>query len=385
MRIITDVRLPQKHCTTRTPDVFSINLDDNNVVRSVNQTEPGETLCGESWSGDWLSPMGIDLQINGGMGLWFSELAFEDLPILYKLLDELWRDGIEAICPTIVSCKESALRRSLSVIEKARGNHKKNRCQLLGSHLEGPFIASERRGAHSSEYLCEPSISALERRIRGYESQIDLVTLAPELPGSAVIISKLRDLGILVSLGHSNADARTARWAFELGITMLTHTFNAMNGLHHRELGPIGEAVNHGRVSMGLIADGVHINPQMVVFLTQVASHQLFLVSDALAPYGLNESSCKWQNRQLNVVDGTCTLEDGTLAGVAFPLLEGSRKLAKWGVDPNLAISCATISPREILFGRRRIKDYLIGKDLGQLLRWRFNSSNFELKWHRAD
>ena len=114
----------------------------------------------------------------------------------------LWLDGVEAICPTFVTCAVATLRRGLAVLEEARLQHRPGRCRLLGAHLEGPFLAPERRGAHPLEHLCAPSIEALTERISGFESSIALVTLAPELQGAELLINALRQQGILVSFIH---------------------------------------------------------------------------------------------------------------------------------------------------------------------------------------
>ena len=184
------------------------------------------------WHGDWLSPRGVDLQINGGLGLAFPELSQADLPRLEQLLGLLWRDGVEAIAPTLVTCGIAPLRQALAVLRQARQQHRPGRCRLLGAHLEGPFLAEARRGAHPREHLASPSLEALEKRIGGFETEIALVTLAPELEGAAAVIGRLRELGISVALGHSAATAEQASTGFDQGVAMLTHTFNAVSYTH---------------------------------------------------------------------------------------------------------------------------------------------------------
>ncbi|MEL0113280.1 MAG: hypothetical protein VW835_16240, partial [Rickettsiales bacterium] len=143
---------------------------------------------------------------------------------------------------------------------------------------------------------------------------VALVTLAPELEGADAVIRCLRQRGIGVALGHSAATAEQASAGFDQGITMLTHTFNAMPGLHHRAPGPLGEACRRGGIALGLIADGVHVDPTMAVLLQRLAPEQTVLVSDALAPYGLADGEHRWDKRMLLVRNGTCRLRDGTLA-----------------------------------------------------------------------
>jgi len=343
----------------------------------------GGAMAGESWNGDTLSRRGIDLQINGGLGLAFTELSEQDLPRLLELLELLWRDGVEAIAPTLVTCAVAPLRRSLSVLRMARERHRAGRCHLLGAHLEGPFLAEARRGAHPLEHIAAPSVMALQERIDSFETEISLVTLAPEQPGAEELISHLKTLGISVALGHSSADADQAARAFEQGVGMITHTFNAMPGLHHRAPGPLGEACRRGDIALGLIADGVHVHPTMAVLLQRIAGDQLVLVSDALAPYGLAEGEHRWDKRLLLVNNGTCRLEDGTLAGVTLPLLEGSRRLARWSGDADGAIWASTMAPRELL-GESLDDRCWIGAVLSNLLRWNWNDSEHRLNWRVA-
>ena len=274
------------------------------------------------------------------------------------------------------------LRQSLAVLAEARERHQAGRAQLLGAHLEGPFLEPSRRGAHPKEHLCAPSLAALVERIGGFEADIDLVTLAPELPGAEAVIAALREQGIVVSLGHSAATEVQANAAFDAGVGMLTHTFNAMPDLHRREPGAIAAAVLQGDVALGLIADGVHVAPSMAVLLQKLAPEQVVLVSDALAPYGLSDGEHRWDERTLLVANGTCRLADGTLAGVTLPLLEVVRRLAQWGVPPEQAIAAATITPRRVLGDQRSTVELLLNLPLNQGLRWR--SSGETLHWNRA-
>ena len=383
MRRITDVRLPQRPGSRKPAGLHWLTLDDQDLITATGPMPAGGAMAGESWNGDTLSRRGIDLQINGGLGLAFTELSEQDLPRLLELLELLWRDGVEAIAPTLVTCAVAPLRRSLSVLRMARERHRAGRCHLLGAHLEGPFLAEARRGAHPLEHIAAPSVMALQERIDSFETEISLVTLAPEQPGAGELISHLKTLGISVALGHSSADTDQAARAFEQGVGMITHTFNAMPGLHHRAPGPLGEACRRGDIALGLIADGVHVHPTMAVLLQRIAGDQLVLVSDALAPYGLAEGEHRWDERLLLVNNGTCRLEDGTLAGVTLPLLEGSRRLARWGGDADGAIWASTMAPRELL-GESLEDRCWIGAVLSNLLRWNWNDSEQRLNWRVA-
>ncbi len=384
MRWISNVRLPRTgRCSHGNQQRWRLAIDRLGCISAVEPIPAGSCAAGEDWGGDWISPAAVDLQINGGLGLAFPELTPDDLPRLLELLELLWRDGVEAICPTLVTCATAPLRQALAVLEQARQQHRPGRCQLLGAHLEGPFLNPKRRGAHPLQHLAEPSLEALTQRIGGFEEQIDLVTLAPELPGAQAVIEALRSHGIVVSLGHSEAGEAEANAAFDGGVTMLTHALNAMPDMHRRAPGPVAAAAVRGGIALGLIADGVHVQPTMALLLQRLAPDQVVLVSDALAPYGLGDGCHRWDERVLLVENGSCRLEDGTLAGVTLPLLESVQRLAGWGAPAELAIAAATVLPRRVLGDGRSVAEMLEGMPLAEALRWRQQPAG-PLQWQRA-
>ena len=384
MQSINNVRLPCPRNELTSGQLWRIEVDRQGIIRSICPEDLKPQSNQISWFGDWISPMGLDLQINGGLGISFNKLSLKDIPKLFSLLDKLWIDGVEAICPTLITCEIKQLRTSLEVLGHARSNHSEDRCQLLGAHIEGPFLNSEYKGAHPLGNICRPSVSELKKRIKDYEEDIDLFTIAPELPGAEEIISYLKKIGVIVCLGHSGADSREAQKAFDRGIKMLTHTFNAMPGLHHREPGPIGEALLNGRVAMGLIADGIHIHPNIVAIIQKIAAEQLVLVSDVVSPYGLLEGLHKWDERQIFVKNCQCRLQDGTLAGSTLSLLEGCKNLAEWTGQASSAIWSATVAPRKILYESQDLHQFLIGKPLKRLLRWKLDENSNSLSWQKA-
>ncbi|MFM7649143.1 MAG: N-acetylglucosamine-6-phosphate deacetylase, partial [Cyanobium sp.] len=372
MRWITNVRLPRtRRCSHGGDRRWRLAVDGEGLITAVEPIAAGSSAAGDDWGDDWLSPAGVDLQINGGLGLAFPELSDADLPRLLQLLDTLWADGVEAIAPTVVTCATADLRRALAVLQQARALDQPGRCRLLGAHLEGPFLEPSRRGAHPAQHLAEPSLAALQERIAGFEDEIALLTLAPELPGALELSRHLSERGLVVCLGHSAATEAEALAGFEVGVRMLTHAFNAMPDMHRRAPGQVAAAALRGDIALGLIADGVHVAPTMAVLLQRLAPQQLVLVSDALAPYGLPDGTYRWDERPLIVEGGSCRLEDGTLAGVTLPLLEAVRRLASWGGDADGAIAAATLHPRRVLGDHRSIEDLLLGMRLEDALRWR--------------
>ena len=326
--------------------------------------------------GDWLSLGGIDLQINGGLGLAFPDLETSDLPKLKQICDFLWQQGVDGFLPTIVTTSVEKIQRSLAVIAEFMAKAHNDTAKVLGVHLEGPFLNYEKRGAHPAQYLLPLTIENIKRVLCDYSEIVRVITLAPELDSSNTAITYLRDRHITVSLGHSLATATEAKQAFDRGASMVTHAFNAMPSLHHRQPGLLGEAIVHPNVYCGLIADGNHVCPTMLEIVLRASNYDrgIFLVSDALSPIGLADGVYPWDERQITVTKGTARLADGTLSGTTLPLLVGVDNLVKWGCDIEAAIAMATESPRKAIG--------LPGISVGQqanLLRWRWDEAEQKL------
>ncbi len=294
---------------------------------------------------------GIDLQINGALGVGFNELNDRNAESLPKICEYLWSRGIDGFLPTLVTNAPTKILSSLSVIYGAISSQKltpqANSAKILGVHLECAFFHPDKRGAHPQEYLRALNITELEDLVRDYLDIIKLVTLAPELDETGLVIPFLSDRGIIVSLGHSTATATQAQTAFDRGATMITHAFNAMPPLHHREAGLLGAAILTKGVYCGLIADGVHVHPQMVDILIRLKGREIVLVSDALAPLGLPDGIYPWDDRTIEVKNHTARLADGTLSGTTLSLLDCVKNLVSWGIcSPVEAIALATETPR---------------------------------------
>jgi N-acetylglucosamine-6-phosphate deacetylase len=213
-----------------------------------------------------------------------------------------------------------------------------------------------------------------------YTDIIKLVTLAPELDPSGETIQYLRDRQIVVSLGHSTANAEQTRVAIAQGATMVTHAFNAMPSLHHRDVGLLGEAILSDRVWCGLIADGVHVSPETIKLLYRMKK-QIFLVSDALAPLGLPDGTYPWDDRQITIKNGTARLPDGTLSGTTLPLINAVSNLVSWDVcEIQQAIELAINNPRYAM-------NLAINPDAPKRLTWYVTSfhSNLDPKFTPSD
>ena len=355
-----------------------------NVIQSIAPVNAARPIATNTLdiAGDWLSLGGVDLQINGALGLAFPDLSTDNSDKLNAISQFLWNQGIDSFLPTIVTTSIENIQRSLATLSHHTPHPTPHTptSQILGIHLEGPCLNPAKRGAHPAEYLLPLTIDTIKRILGDYASIVKVITLAPELDTTGTVIPYVRSLGITVSLGHSQATAAQAQQAFDQGATMVTHAFNAMPALHHREPGLLGAAIAHPNVFCGLIADGQHVSPIMMEILLRASQYDrgVFLVSDALSPLGLPDGIYPWDTRQIEVKHGTARLPDGTLSGTTLPLLVGAQNLVKWGLcDVEQAIALATIAPRRAI---GLPTDY-IGQP-ANLLRWHQSDSG-ELTRHR--
>ncbi len=368
----------------------NLEIDSQNKIKAIAPVETNKSQLDTAGKiidlkGDWLSLGGVDLQINGGLGLAFTDLETKDITKIKKICDFLWLQGIDGFLPTIVTTSIEKIQRSLSVISQFINtqNQDKNTAKILGVHLEGPFLNYEKRGAHPAEHLLPLTITNIKKLLDNYTNIVKIITLAPELDPTNTAISYVLERGIIVSLGHSLATEQQAQTAFNLGASMVTHSFNAMPSLHHRQPGLLGAAIINPDVYCGLIADGNHVCPTMVKILLKASNYDrgVFLVSDALAPIGLPDGVYPWDTREITVTNGTARLADGTLSGTTLPLLTGVKNLVEWGIcDLEKAIALATESPRKAI----ALSSLKVGQP-AQFIRWHWNENQQNLTWTRLN
>lgn len=279
----------------------------------------------------------VDLQVNGGWGFDFASNPASIWDVGQKLLET----GVTAWLPTLVTTPEPMLDEALTALrERPQGWVG---AEPLGWHLEGPWLDPSRKGAHRASQLRQPQ-AELPQSFH-VDNGVVLVTLAPEVPGCLAATRQLVERGVVVSLGHSNADVQTARSGMEAGATMGTHLFNAMSGLHHREPG-LAAALLTSDCSFGLIVDGIHVEPDMVRLAWQAASDRVVLVSDTMAGLGLPPGEVRLGRYRVLLDGSSARLEDGTLAGSVLDMPTAVANLVRYASCPlSEAVSAATRAP----------------------------------------
>jgi N-acetylglucosamine-6-phosphate deacetylase len=295
----------------------------------------------EGGSGGIAVPGFVDLQVNGFAGVDFLGADAEGYA---EAADMLLETGVTAFVPTFITSSEADLRTALEAVPHRDGGRGP---RVLGAHLEGPFLSAARLGTHPARYRCDPDVALLERLLAA--GPVTMMTLAPELPGALELVDVLHARGVLVSLGHSNATAAEAHAAFDCGVRTVTHVFNAMRPLTHRDPGIVGAALVRPDVVVQAIVDGVHLDPDVVRLLWSVAAGRLALVTDAIAAAGLGDGAYALGSVDLAVNGGIARREDGVLAGSTLTMIEAVRNLVSLGVPLERAADAATAVPARVL------------------------------------
>jgi N-acetylglucosamine-6-phosphate deacetylase len=254
-----------------------------------------------------VAPGFVDLQCNGAGGIDLTATP-EALWDVAALLPQ-W--GVTAWQPTIVSSPPDVRRRAIAAL-RAHEPRDVPVARPLGLHFEGPFLAPAHRGAHDPNQLAVPSHDAVAGWSR--DAGVAMVTLAPELPGALDVVRTLVDRGVVVAAGHSGASLAEARAGFAAGVSFVTHLFNGMKALHHRDPGLVGAALGDERVRLGLIVDGVHVDPSVVLLAWRLCRDRIAVVTDAVAPLGVTGRDA-------------ARLDDGTLAGATTSMDQAVRNL----------------------------------------------------------
>lgn len=285
----------------------------------------------------------VDLQVNGYAGV---DLLHADAAAVRELGEALLRDGVTAYQPTLITSPVEATRRALGEIAAALDTGRGAR--ILGVHLEGPFLSPVRAGAHPAAWLRAPDPELLAPLLVA-GCPVTTVTLAPELPRAGELVDLLVASGVVVSVGHTDADAAHAHAAFDHGCRTVTHLYNAMRPFAHRDPGVVGAALAREDVVVQLIADGEHVAPEALLAAWRAARGRFAIVSDAIAATGLGDGSYTLGEVEVTVEGGVSRRSDGRLAGAVRPLAWGVRLLVELGVPVVEAVAAATSVPARVL------------------------------------
>lgn len=313
------------------------NADLNGIIQDII-TENGKISfigktndAGIDLKGAKVYPGLIDIHCHGSLG--YDTMDGDKLEQMSMYEAE---NGITSWYPTTMTTPYEAIKSVTDCdIEKIKG------ANVLGFHLEGPYIAEKYKGAQNPDYIAKPDI----KEFKSYRNA-KLITLAPEVEGSLEFI---KNCEAVVCIGHTDATYDEAVSAFQSGAKCLTHTFNAMPPLHHREPGVIGAAITEGGYAQ-VISDGLHIHKAAVIALYRMfTSDKMILISDTIRAAGMPDGEYELGGQQMNVKNGVARISDGALAGSTTNLFKCVKKAIEFGIEPDEAFKMASLTPARLM------------------------------------
>ncbi|WP_150525874.1 N-acetylglucosamine-6-phosphate deacetylase [Roseibium sediminis] len=325
----------------------AVLFSEGKVEKVVAASELSSDIAVEDLGDVLLSPGFVDLQVNGGGGIMLGDAkSVDDIAAICMAHISL---GTTSLLPTLITDQPENTAR---VIELGKKAWEDGVAGFQGLHLEGPHLSAARKGAHDA--LLIRQMDAIDFDL--YENAATIlpslfVTVAPETVGPSDI-SRLSESGVVVSLGHSGASYQLALEAAASGAKSVTHLFNAMSPLQHRDPGMVGAALNCGSLHVGLIADGIHVDPAAIELALRAKKGpaRIYLVTDAMCVAGSELSSFELGGRTILRMNGRLTLEDGTLAGADIDFAGSLKVLVdNVGVELAEALRMATRYPAEVI------------------------------------
>ncbi len=299
-----------------------------------------------------LVPGFIDIHTHGADG---AQVIDGTLEALQKMAAFYARHGVTGFLAGVFGSQEqieAGIDCCVDWLEQAASNSRKHAAgaALLGIYLEGPFLSPQRPGAFAPETIVAPSVGQLAHYIERARGHLRLLTLAPEVKGAENLIDLATRHGIVCAIGHSDATYEEALQGASMGVTHVTHAFNAMRGLHHRDPGAIGAALTDDRFTVEVIADGVHVHPAVVKLLLTKPAANVILITDSVPGAGLPSGKYAFRDVDVIVKDGEIRLADGTLAGSSLTMEKGLSNLVRLcGASVPNAVSTATANPSRLL------------------------------------
>jgi N-acetylglucosamine-6-phosphate deacetylase len=315
----------------------------------ISEISRYEISAGESidCSGSTIYSGFIDVHNHGAVGIDVNEAKVESLTEVSQFLA---KNGVTAWLPTFVPDSDEVYAKVIGEIEKCiESQQNAGQSQIVGVHYEGVFANPKMSGALRPEYFKAFSgteISELPKLKKG----VHFTTLAPEMENGIALIKELTAQGWVSSIGHTNADIETLNAAKAAGAKHITHFFNAMSGLHHRDVGVVGFGLTNDDVTFDIIADKIHVNPQILKFaILAKGSDNVSLISDCVAPAGLGDGEFDLWGEKVSVVNGRTKNERGSIAGSVITMLDAVKNLLSLGFSEVEVSRMASLNPAKLL------------------------------------
>ena len=328
-------------------------------IRRVGAEVTSENSEKDSWDaeGSYVIPGLIDIHTHGAVCEDASDGNAEGLA---KMSRYYAKDGVTSFCPTTATAPEEDLIQAMHTIRDFE--RPENGAKIAGIHMEGPYLSPGRSGAMNPGALRNPDTAEFFRLNEASGGLVRLISVAPELPGAMEFIREVSKL-VTVSVAHTNADYDLCMEAFANGASHITHTFNCMPGIHHREPGTVPAALDSG-VTAELITDGFHIHPAVIRLAAKLFGEKLCLISDSLRCAGMPDGEYSLAGMEFVMKNGKATLKGrDTIAGSSIHLMEGMRRAVRFGVPLADAVKAASETPAKVIGQGSRIGSLEPGKD----------------------
>ena len=292
----------------------------------------------------------IDVHIHGAGGHDVMEGSAEALQAVTRKVSQFGTTSL--VATTVTASVDQTLRavEGIAAYISQQFETEESRAEILGIHFEGPFISKERRGVHPSEWIQPPSAATLDKFLKAAAGNARMITIAPEVLGAAPCIDAARAAGLVVSIGHTDANYEQARAAMARGAQSATHVYNAMRPFSHRDPGVIGAVLTSPEINAELIADGVHVEEaaMKLLLLAKGAAH-VTLVSDGLSATGMPDGKYMLGGLEVTVSGGVCRNAEGVLAGSTLTLDRALRNIVALGTSLQDAVRMLTLNPATLL------------------------------------
>ncbi|WP_257029080.1 N-acetylglucosamine-6-phosphate deacetylase [Neobacillus driksii] len=305
----------------------------------------------------------IDVHIHGAAGADTMDATIQALETISKALPA---EGTTSFLATTITQKHEKIENALlNAAHFLKGHNGPGNAEVLGVHLEGPFINKKRAGAQPMEYIIDPDIELFRHWQELAEGSIKLVTVAPELENGTDFVRYLHETGVIASIGHSDAVHEEMEKAVQAGAKQVTHLFNGMRGIHHREPGVAGSALIFKELMVELIADGIHVRPEvMKLVINAKGTEGMILITDAMRAKCLKNGVYDLGGQDVSVADGKALLADGTLAGSILKMNDSIKNILEAAeITLSKAVQMASVNPAKQLNVYDRKGSISVGKD----------------------
>ncbi|MEQ2526782.1 N-acetylglucosamine-6-phosphate deacetylase [Robertmurraya yapensis] len=312
-----------------------------------------------------LIPGFIDGHIHGAYG---ADVMDATEAALDTMATNLPSEGTTSFLPTTITQAPENVEKALINVKNYQ--NKAGQAEIIGIHLEGPFVNKKRAGAQPQQYIVHPNLDLFDKWQSLSGNLIKTITIAPEHDEDGQFISSLQKSGVNVSAGHTDTNFSGMKKAVSEGVRQVTHLCNAMSGIHHRDIGVVGAAFQLEELRAEVICDGIHVSPEMLqLAYNNIGSERLIMITDSMRAKGLEPGDYELGGQPVKVSNGRAVLEDGTLAGSILKMNEGAQQMLQLdGVSIAEIIEMASVNPAKQIGIFDRKGSISIGKDADLLL-----------------